>query len=300
MRKFFQIISLIIALFVCVFALSSPVIAGYDHYQITVYSDQGTTSTAKAHTEEITGITYYVLGAGTTTASTIYSDAGSTSKTNPVTTTVFAVDDQIDFYIDDGTTSVDIIVVDTDGGYTLFLDGVTGSTRTAVIDERPNIMHHGMIWFFGTTSSTELDTGVDFDFPAAIHNVIVEVITGGTTGMLIDIGQGTGGTNADVNGYIDGQTISNTGWFNPKQAADATMGLSSGTSRLFYTDSPLGALLGTFEVGAGDTTDPGGVRITWDAILTSSDQDDLTYIFPAIGASTGYGYIHYFFSVFRP
>lgn len=278
--------------------ISAPaVMAGYDHYVINVYANEGTTNTAKAHTLRTTGITYYVLTAGSTTAATIYSDEGTTSKTNPVTTTVFATDDEIDFYIDDSTTSVDIVVVDTDGGFTLFLDGATTSTRTAIIDEEPNKMHHGMIWFFGTTSSTEVDTEVNFDLNTAISNVILEVITGGTTGCLIDIGQGTGGTNADVDGYIDGMSISNTGWFNPKQAANAIMGLSSASNTYVVIDSPLGALLGTQIAG---TLDVDGQRIMWDAIITSSDQDDLTYIFPTVGASTGYGWIHYFFVPMRP
>jgi len=277
--------------------IASPSFAGYDHYVINVYSDQGSTTTAKAHTSEITGITYYVFDAGTTTASTIYSDAGTTSKTNPITTTVFDVDGKIDFYIADSSTSVDIVVVDTDGGFTTFLDGATTSIRTCTIDERPGVLHHGMVWFFGTTSSTEVDTGVVFKIPTLINNVIVEVITGGTTGCLIDIGQGTGGTNADVNGYIDGQTISNTGWFNPREAANSLMGLSSASDTYIIVDSPLGALLGTQVAG---TLFVDGQRIMWDAIITSSGQDNLTYIFPTVGASTGYGFIHYFFMPLRP
>ncbi len=55
-----------------------------------------------------TGVTYTVYTAGSATAATIYGDSIRTAKTNPVTTTVFAVDKAIEFWA--ATATVDIVL----------------------------------------------------------------------------------------------------------------------------------------------------------------------------------------------
>ncbi len=54
------------------------------------------------------GVSYTVYTAGSATAATIYADVIGTAKTNPVTTTVFAVDKGIEFFAI--TATVDIVL----------------------------------------------------------------------------------------------------------------------------------------------------------------------------------------------
>ena len=295
MRRLFKLFA-IAFLFVGMMIAAQPVVAANIHYEINVYKDTGFSTASGGYTAITSGITYQVLTAGSVTESTIYSDSAGTAMTNPVTTTIFDADDQISFYIDSASTTVDIIIVNTAGGYTTFLDGATTSTRTAIIDQRPNMMHHGVIWFKATTSSTEVDTGIDLQIGSVIHNVILEVVTAVTSNGTIDIGPGVAGTAEDTDGFIDGMSVATAGWYNLKECNDAVMGLTSASSNYIYADSPLGALLGTQVAG---TLDIGGVRIMWDAYITSSDFDDLAYVFPLLGGSTGDGYIHYFFTPLR-
>jgi len=295
MKKLF----LIIAFFVGLIMVVPSAFAGYYHYEINVYSDEGFSTAAGGYTSQTADITYQVLTAGSTTESTLYSDDAGTGMTNPVTTTIFNTPDKIDFYVADTIASVDIIIVDTDGGYTLFLDGATQYTRTAIIDETPNIMHHGCIWWQMTTSSVEQDTGVDLEVGSLVHNVIWEVITIASSNDKADIGPGVGGTGEDTDGFLDNIPCATAGWFNPKEADDAEMGLSSGTVIYLHADSPLGALIGTTIVGSGGTTECEGHRIFWDYYVSSDAQDDLAYVFPSLGGSTGDGYIHWFFTPMR-
>jgi len=292
MKKLF----LTIALFAGLIMIVPPAFAGYYHYEINIYSDEGFSTASGGYTSQTADITYQVLTAGSTTEATLYSDEIGTGMTNPVTTTVFNTSDKIDFYVADTVASADIIIVDTDGGYTLFLDGATQYTRTAIIDETPNIMHHGCIWWQMTTSSVEQDTGVDLEVGSLVHNVIWEVITVASSGEKADIGVGVAGTGEDTDGFLDNITVATAGWYNPREANDAAMGLSSASSAYVFLDNPLGALLGTTAAGSLDID---GQRIFWDYYVSSAAQDDLAYVFPVLGGSTGDGYIHWFFTPIR-
>lgn len=75
------------------------------------------------------GVSYTVYTAGSATAATIYSDSVATSKTNPVTTTVFAVDKGIDFWA--RTATVDIVLEY--GGQRVNIDAVGPGTEHNVI-----------------------------------------------------------------------------------------------------------------------------------------------------------------------
>ena len=75
------------------------------------------------------GVSYTVYTAGSATAATIYSDPNRTSKTNPVTTTVFAVDKGIDFWA--ATATVDIVLEY--GGQRVNIDAVGPATEHNVV-----------------------------------------------------------------------------------------------------------------------------------------------------------------------
>lgn len=121
------------------------------------YNGDGSPTVVKAST----GITYRVHAAGADTKETLYAynDNTLTSKTNPVSTTVFGTDGgRIAFRVDptDATDDryVDLIVVDAVGGYTTVVKNFDKYTHSVIIDERPNVQHHGILLFDGTTNSS--------------------------------------------------------------------------------------------------------------------------------------------------
>ena len=99
-------------------------------------------------------------------------------------------------------TYVDLIVVDQAGGYTAFVEDFDEYTHSIIIDERPNVRHHGCAFIATGGSSTEIDTGIDFDDVSIIDYMVVEIgtaISGGTT-PLLDVGILSSGTNGDSDG----------------------------------------------------------------------------------------------------
>jgi len=164
-------------------AILFPVVAmatNYEHIEIDVWRETGFIKpTGGSGQDQITtGCTYWVFSPGTKAGASIYEDsAASSEKTNPVTTTVFDTDGQIDFWIDtDNYTTFDILIVDTAGGYTNFVNACTSDVVDVRINEVPLIMHAGIMWYSvscDTTNINELgadgadnalpyDTGVDF------------------------------------------------------------------------------------------------------------------------------------------
>lgn len=227
----------------------------------------------------ITGVTYKVLTAGSDTAATCYSDKGITSKTNPVTTTVFAADDQIDFWVD--ATSVDLIVVDTAGGFTAFVDAFTPNQHVIVIDECPNVVHHGCIWF-GASDNTATDTGVDFVADTAVMDVWVEVVTV-DSGETISVG-----TADTATGFRNAVSVATAGY--PKDTAVIT-----GGTNIDYTPvTTYGALLVTAITGSDAVATCGGKSYIGPHWVTTLGTDDDLYYTGSAGSDTAAGYIHYF------
>ena len=283
MKKFF--IGLVSFMLLCgmIFA-SVPAFAGYDHYQITVYRDKGYSSKVGGWTSQATtGITYQVLTAASElTGPTIYSDQGLTAKTNPITSTTFATDGKIDFYVADTVTSLDIIVTDEVGGFTLFMDGIDANVKNAIIDETPGIRHAGIIWYNASCTATDLkddvdlkgyDTGIDFPAGFLIEDVFVRVVTASYASLAVmSVGLG-----AEMAGLIDLGPVDGQGMIKPIYKSDT---------------STIGSLL-------GDKGSDGEFFIHRPYfVLTASS---LNYAFTSaddthVGENVvGAGYIHYFF-----
>lgn len=239
MKKCFKY--LIAALLVVAFCTPS---FAYD-YWANVY--KVTNSTVQRSTSPITtGITFKVLTAGTDTAATItkYNDRYLTSVTNPVTAANFAAvcNGRVQFRSTAAT--VDLIVVDTAGGYTALIKGFSPNDHQVIIDERPNIPHQGVIWFSGTTTDA-ISTGIIFDKYTRISNVGLEVITT-LSGASINVGTGDSAT-----GFINKESLATAGYITTSGASTgAFLGpgsayqwynqgktLTSGASTLYYTVS---------------------------------------------------------------
>ena len=132
-------------------------------------------------------------------------------------------------------------------------------------DQRPNVQHHGIIWFLGTGS--EVDTGIDFDYDTAVQAVRVEVVTADTGGSpTLDVGTLSGGTAGDLDGFCDGIVTDTAGYI----------------TEVFATR---GALL-------DDDTD----IYMMGHVVKSADEQCLTY---TSSGTVGAGYIHFYFTRLR-
>lgn len=293
--KRFKIFTLLLA--AIAFFVAGPAQAAYKDMWANVYKWEGKQSAdgKPVLTRLTTGVTFKVLAINTTTAETLYYYKGTTALTNPVTTTNFAsntvCNDQVRFRVDptDATNDryVDLIVVDTNGGYTAFVENFDAYQHTIVIDERPNILHHGMIWFDATTTA-ETDTGIDFLADTMIHDVRVEVVTTASAKTL-DVGLLSTETSGDADGFRDGVLLTTAGY-----VADTGV-VTAGTTIDWTAASTYGALLYK-SIAGSDAVASGGGRSYLGHVVVSGKASSLTY---SQSSTSGDGYIHYFFTRLR-
>ncbi len=287
---------LILALFAAFFLIAVPVQAALVDMQASVYKwTGGMGADGKAVLTKIdSGITFKVLAVDTATAETLYYPKKTTSLTNPVTTTSFAstsiCNKRVAFRVDptDATSDryVDLIVVDTAGGYTAFVENFDQYTHTIVIDERPNVVHHGVIWF-GAASIAVQNTGVVFVPGTLIQDVRIEVVTAGS-GLSIDVGILAAASAGDTDGFRINVLLTTTGWVKD------TGVITDGTTADFTAASTYGAFLYTAITGSDASISQGG-RSYLGHIITSGTNDGALVYGGSTTDTTG-GFIHYWFS----
>jgi hypothetical protein len=293
MKKRFSILTA----FLLILLTAIPAFAAWQDMSASVmrwsgnYNSDGSPGLSRA----TTGITYKVFAVGTKTAETLYAynDRRLTAKTNAVTTTVFATDKQIAFKVDptDATYDryVDLIVTDTVGGYTTFVKNFDKYTHTVVIDERPNVMHHGMIGYAATTT-TLTSTGITFVADTMIHDVRTEVTTGGTAATI-----GVGLYDGSATGFLAARSIATAGY-------TADTGVITAGSTIDYTAATTyGALLYTAISGSDAVASNGGRSYLGHIVSTTAASNVLAYTASttSLGATTGYGQIHFWFTRMR-
>ena len=297
--KRFKILTL--ALFAAFFLIAAPAQAVLQDMQASVYKwEGGIGADGKLTLTQITsGITFKVLAIDSNTAETLYYPKKTTSLTNPVTTTNFAAtavcNKKVAFRVDptDATSDryVDLIVVDTVGGYTAFVENFDQYTHTIVIDERPNIVHQGTIWF-GASSTSEINTGVNFAPNTMVQDVRVEVVTVASA-ITLDVGLLSSGTGGDADGFRKGVLLTTAGYVKD------TAVITAGVSVAYVPASTYGALLVTAITGAGTTYSGGGGKSYLGHIVVgpiATQATTLTYTNPS---TTGDGYLHYWFNRMR-
>lgn len=262
-----------------------------------VYSWDGKmTDDGKPKLTRITsGVTFKVLQQNSDSSETLYyyNVDALTSLTNPVTTTNFAsntvCNDKVAFRVDptDATYDryVDLMVVDTAGGYTAFIEDFDEYTHSIIIDERPNVLHHGSIWF-AHSDNAETDTGVDFDYDTKILDVVVEVVTIDAT-ETISIGLLSSETSGDADGLRAGVAVGVAGYI-----ADTGV-ITNGSTSDYFAATTYGALLVTAITGSDGAATSGGVSWIGHTVV-SANAKSLTYTGSA-GSDTAAGYIHYDF-----
>ena len=250
----------------CVFALCGTAHAQYYDYTADVYKVKGT-GLGTLDKEKITsGVTYEVLQVNTDTRDTLYSfgDTALGSKTNPITTTVFGTDAAVKFRTSQST--VDLLVTDTAGGFSIVINDFSPNMHQIVIDERDSVVHHGVIRYSCSTTG-EVDTGIDFKYDTQVLSVMPEIVTT-STGGNISVGLLSSETSGDADGFLITETAATAGYPAPT-IGDSGALMDDGTD--FYPT-------GHFVTGAN------AVSLTYTCDTT---------------VNSGAGYIHYNFSVVR-
>lgn len=286
------------------FMLALPAQAAYQDMWAQVFALKNTNIGDSTLTPIATGITFKVLAAGSNTAETlyVYGDNTYTALTNPITTTAFAATTGglVAFRVDptDSTYDryVDLIVVDTAGGYTATVRNFDRYTHKIVIDERPNVRHHGVIWYNGSTTN-ETTTGVQLPYMSAVWDVQLEVVTAGTSGTTLKVGLLSTESGGDADGYIVSRLVSTAGFI-----ADTSF-ITSGASVDYYPVSTTGVFLAKAVTGTGVYTATkyltGGLSRIPHFIVNAASARTISYtVATADGAAYG-GYIHYWFSTLR-
>lgn len=285
--KLFLIISLVGGLF-------TPAMATNYEYAADAYRKTITTEGELELIKITSGVTFKVLTVNTDTAATITVRNSSTSLTNPVTTTSFAAASackgQVRFR---GTeSSFDVIVTDTAGGFTAFVEGFTPYDHKIIIDERPNMMHHGCIPV--ASSVAETDTGVDFKYDTVIHNVMLEVVTIDAS-ETVDVGLLSSETSGDADGLLAAVSVTTgtEGYYNPLYTTT-----TAGSNETYIsTAATVGVFLGVSVVGT-DVNEDTGIQNNWEHVVLGANAVSLTHTGSA-GSDTFAGYIHYWFTQTR-
>ena len=186
MKKTFWTILLSLVLLV---AFVAPASAAWKDMSAAVYKWTGNHNSdgSPGLTRLTTGVKFTVLRSGNDSLlETLYkyNDKSFTSLTNTVTAANFAsstvCNGMVAFRVDPSDATydryVDLIVTDTNGGYTTVVSNFDEYTHTIIIDERPNVVHHGQARFsYSTTDQTS--TGITLLSGTLIHKVITSVTT---------------------------------------------------------------------------------------------------------------------------
>ncbi len=299
----FKKLLMIVTALMLVFILVSPVQAASRDMWAQVYSWDGSINASGRLelTEITTGVIFQVLKTtnGLMETLTEYNDSTATSLTNPVSTTNYALGTVmksagvLSFRTDPtdaGDENVDLVVVDTAGGYTTFVEDFNRYDHTIIIDERPGIQHIGMVPVFFLAGGTEVDTGVDFDYHTLIHDVkaMVTVVDAAET---IDIGTLSSGTAGDANGFRSLVSVATAG------IPTDTAVITAGTNLDYSPVSTYGALLVTAITGTDAVSNGGGSTNLGGYLITGANEQSLTYT-PS-SSDTFYGYIVILFTRLR-
>lgn len=282
-----------------VFAFAVPAHAELQDMWASVYKNTGKLKADGTYelTKVTTGVTYKVLAVDSDTAETLYAYGAPllTSKTNPITTTVFATDGKIAFRVDptDSTNDryVDLIVT-LSTGETEFVENFDRYSHSVVIDTKPNVLRHGIV-FYNASTTDETSTGVTFAADTMIHDVRTEPVTT-QSGVTIDVGLLSSGTGGDANGFIAARSLATAGY-----TADTGV-ITAGSTDSYTAASTYGALLYKAITGTGNLTGgTQGGRSYLGHVVTGSNTGVLTYTVSSNDGAAYGGYIHYWFTRLR-
>ena len=207
--------------------------------------------------DDDTGL-FAIMQAGVPLKQTAYSDSSGTALTQPATMT----NGVIRFFIDSGTSTVDISVL-TASGRSFFLEAVTTSQHRIPV----NTMRHEWTlvgsWAIlsahgdGVVSAVFAPQSGGMPAGIRIKDVYVHKTTAGVgvgAGLLVDFG-----VSGDPNGFVDGLTATVTGYHMNAGVFDTMTATDTAGFQYVMPDQLRGKLLCDFATGL-DTITTAGVR----------------------------------------
>jgi len=258
------------ALLLAALALPLPAAAQSLYFWVGVRDEYGAAVTS--------GVTCRVLTANSvSTNATVYTDAAlASAATNPLTATSAGV---CAWYGADTTTSYDVIVTAAAKGARARLQAVTVTDHSAIL---PSTWPYKYIRFPFAQNASETDTGLDLPEGAMVQEVIVEVVTGVTSGTLT-VGLLSSETGGDADGFVVALPATPAGFYGPGPTWTA-----GSTMKNYLSASTRGALLAAYTLGADAANDPGSFAAKPHLVL-SGNATSLTY---STSAHAVAGYVH--------
>jgi len=187
----------------------------------------------------------WIFDAGTGTLASIYKDAMlGAAKTNPISTTQFAIDDGIKFYCD--VNSVDICIVSAGYG-SAWLLAVTSAKKEIQVDSNDTRCRYVV---GQTVKNAMTDTGLDLPANFRIEEVLCEVFDVDASGTC-DWGFIAAGESGDENGLVAAETYAAAGFIRPGPV------ITAGSSETYFASTTRGVLLAAFKAGTDADTDEG-------------------------------------------
>lgn len=308
MKQFLRLIVLTLALTLLVWA---PAMAA--HFDISVFRNTGHVTAAGGYTQIFGDVQYIVFTAGSEALATIYTSDQFTSEIrNPVSTAHFNTADRIDFWTN-GVDNVDVLIIDNAGGFCTWLNNASGNTRGAIIDERPGL-HHGMVHYTMSSSGAlmnttvndgQIDTGIEFPGGTILHDMFLEVLVASRVSLLgLAVGGGSTG-DGDTDLFLNDTNPEGAG--RHLEGSDGMRFWTAAASCSNYGAAFMHSL-GDDGVAYQDGTEDaclyyGGVvyryLIETAHCLTYSISSGIDGTLQT-GTNPGWGFIHYWFTNFRP
>lgn len=277
---------------VAVLALLIPAQAfAANNYNASVYRNTETTVGNVTATPILTGVTYKVLTAGSDTTATILAYNTASGQTNPVPVAHYENNmgnGMIRFSSTAAT--VDLIVVDTLGGYSAVVRGFSPYMHKIIIDERKGIVHNGIMWWSSTaTANLVQDTGIDLLEDTTVYSFGVEVtnLSAAKGADTLDVGLSSGGVSSS--GFISGMplvTYRGGGKTGTRPTATQTYATKSGMQVTTLSTS------GSF-MDDGTVVFQNGYSVDSRTVVTNNI--NLVYD-TSSGATSAAGYLHWTFS----
>ena len=187
----------------------------------------------------------WVFNAGTATLASLYKDGDlGVAKTNPISTTQFAIDDGIKFFA--SLNSLDICIVSAGYG-SAWLKAVTSAKKVVAINSDDPRCRYVV---GQTVKNAMTDTSLDLPANFRIEDVLCEVFDEDASGTC-DWGFISAGESGDENGLVAAETYAAVGFIRPGPT------ITAGSSETYFASTTRGVLLAAFKAGTDADTDEG-------------------------------------------
>lgn len=225
-------------------------------------------------------LTFVFTAASARTLATLYKDINQTSLANPITTTQFAIDDEVRFF---GTaTTYDVLVFCPADGRFAELKGIGPGTHNLLLSKFDKERCYAVAATFN--NNVETDSGLDLLPGDFVYDIGVLTITLDAT-ETISVGLLSTGTAGDADGFAALTSINAVGYVHSTAPA-----FTVGTNETYVsTAATVGILLGRSVVGT-DANEDTGIHSMHGYRANGTNTSQVTYTCSA-GSDTFAGYI---------